>query len=293
MNFLQGMKKQMLKYDLAPNLVTQCPLQESTMETVVGAAFPYLQRAVCKRGLCDLGGQVDTVADGRFVLVRNLEERGHRRIVFHIVGAVESCKDLNYLQVGLQGKVLPAEVDMVLPLDRRLQRQFGALYICKEGCDGSVHDVDPGLRQHDVGKTGGDVGDAPKDIRRGLAVHVDAVNVVGAPYDTQQTFKHAWSLVELEAEGQGKLFLLIRHRPAVKTIPQPQSLAVLRHTVAAFLSVSHDGADEVVKGVQLGLVKESLAAYPRADKVVEAGLHEEHGSGKPLGGQSGGPWLEW
>ena len=84
MNFLQGMKKQMLKYDLAPNLVTQCPLQESTMETVVGAAFPYLQRAVCKRGLQDFGGQVDNVVDGRYVPVRNLEEKGRRRIVFKI-----------------------------------------------------------------------------------------------------------------------------------------------------------------------------------------------------------------
>ena len=113
--------------------------------------------------------------DGRFVLVRKIDKRHVRWIVFYVVGAVESCEDLNHLQIGLKRKLLSADVDVVPPLDRGVQSHFHALDIRVEGRDGGVHDVDPGLRQNDVRKTGSDVDDAPVDVRRGLAVHVDAV----------------------------------------------------------------------------------------------------------------------
>ena len=168
---------------------------------------------------------------------------------------------MNHLQDGLQRKLLSADVDVVPPLDRGVQSHFHALDIRVEGRDGGVHDVDPGLRQNDVRKTGSDVDDAPVDVRRGFAVHVDAVKVVGAPQDAQQSFKHVRVLVELEAEGQGELFFLSCHRPAIEGVLHPRGLAVLRHTSVVVLSARQEGAvGDVLERVQLRLVSYFLAA---------------------------------
>ena len=70
---------------------------------------------------------------------------------------------------------------------------------------------------------------------------------MGAPQDAQQSFKHVRVLVELEAEGQGELFFLSYHRPAIEGVLQPRGLAVLRHASVVVVSARQEGAvDEVL-----------------------------------------------
>ena len=80
-----------------------------------------------RRGLRLGGATGPTCVDVPFVLVR--KKTIFPWIVFHVVGAVESCEDLNHLQIGLQRKIETAEVDVVPPLDRGVQGHFHALDI--------------------------------------------------------------------------------------------------------------------------------------------------------------------